>query len=479
MKYFMKILLPMGLIALLSTSCGSNGVESLSVPGGGGGSVSGGIGGTGISKGTVTGFGSVIVNGVTFKTDDTSFTVDDNPGKQEDLAIGMVVAVDVDEDGETAAQVTFEPEVEGPAGDIGTQNSTLTVLGRTIILDANTRIQDSSGNAVELITLEDNDMLEVSGLVFLDGRILATHIRYRDDIPFGPATIVELKGRVENLNASTFFIGTQQVDVGVDTNYSGITSDDLKNGLFVEVKGTLVGSVLKAAQIDKEAVFDPEDDLKVEIEGLVTATSPTGFSVSGQAVSTSAVTIFEDGSPLDIALNVRLEVEGKIADGVLVAEKVQFRGEQIEIEAAVDPGSIDADTQTFTVLGIPVRVNGATEMKDGLSVFSDISENDALEISGYLTGSGADRIVVATEIEGVEELEEVVLQAPVDAINNPELTLLEVTVKTENAVFQNRDGAPILSAVFFNQVQVGDLIKVKGSLSGTNIIVAEEVEFEG
>jgi len=81
MKRFMKILLPIGLIALLSTSCGSSGGGGSILgpgdgggilgPGGGDGRASGGIGGTGISKGTVTGFGSVIVNGVTFNTDNT------------------------------------------------------------------------------------------------------------------------------------------------------------------------------------------------------------------------------------------------------------------------------------------------------------------------------------------------------------------------------------------------------------------------
>ncbi|VAX31099.1 hypothetical protein MNBD_NITROSPIRAE01-1038 [hydrothermal vent metagenome] len=478
MKRFMKILLPIALIALLSTSCGSSGGGgSILGPGGGDGRASGGIGGTGISKGTVTGFGSVIVNGVTFNTDTTTFTIDDNPGTQADLALGMLVEVDVAEDGTTAGAVIFEPEVEGPIAARDDQNNTLTVLGRTIIVDGNTRIEDSDDTIVNFSTLQINDSLEISGLVFMDGRILATHIRYRNDIIFGSDTIVELKGTIQALNDSTFFIGTQEI------NHNDVVSPPtLSNGLFVEVKGTLDGSILKAVQIDKEDLFDPEDDLEVEIEGLVTdfvQGNFTNFSVSGQAVLTNSATIFENGSLFDLALNVRLEVEGTVVGGILVAEKIQFRGDRIKIKAEVNSGSIDSGTQTFTVLGIPVRINGATEMEDdtdeeGSFGFSDILDNDYLEIRGYLTGSGANRVVIATEVEREDAETEVLLQAPVDSLANPDLTLLGVMVRTGSASFN--DGK-ISSAAFFNQVKVGDLVKVTGGLSGAEIL-AKEVELE-
>ncbi|NOY85273.1 MAG: hypothetical protein GXO96_10735, partial [Nitrospirae bacterium] len=186
------------------------------------------------------------------------------------------------------------------------------------------------------------------------------------------------------------------------------------------------------------------------------------------------------GSLFDLALNVRLEVEGRMVGGILVAEKIQFRGDRIKIKAAVNSGSIDPGTQTFTVLGIPVRINGATEMKDDSDEedsfgFSDIADNDYLEIKGYLTGSGANRVVIATEVEREEAETEVLLQAPVDSLANPDLTLLGVMVRTtENALFN--DGQ-ISSAAFFSQLKVGDLVKVTGVLSGTEIL-AEEVELE-
>ena len=60
--------------------------------GGGGGSA--GIGGTGItSGGTITGFGSIFVNGVEYDTDAASVSGDGNLMNVADLKLGMVVTV--------------------------------------------------------------------------------------------------------------------------------------------------------------------------------------------------------------------------------------------------------------------------------------------------------------------------------------------------------------------------------------------------
>lgn len=485
MNYFMKKLIPIGLIALLSASCGSSGDGSSSIGnpnnGGNSGGVSGGIGGTGISQGTIEGFGSVIVNGVKFNTDNATFTVDDNPGTQDDLAIGMVVRVDVKDDGTTANHIEFESEVEGPVEGRDNANNTLTVLGRTVIVDDNTKIEDSVGATVAFDTLETDDMLEVSGLVFSDDRVQATRIERLDDSFVNGVTEVELKGTIKSLNVTlkTFVIGTQLID------YTGVTfNGTLADGLFVEVKGTRNASnVLNATRIEQEDGLTPSETQQVEIEGLVTAfTSSASFSVSGQAVSTNSATVFEDGAPDDLVANVRLEVEGRITGGVLVAKKVQFRGNRIKIEANVQ--TISTSPNTVTLLGLPVRINSATEIEDDSSIndsnltFSEIQVGDRLEIRGYLTGTGNNRVVVATEVDREDVDSDILLQAPVDLLANPELTLLGVTVNTSSSVFKDRSDNTLSPTAFFNQVKLGDLVKAKGTLSGTTIL-AEEVEFEG
>ena len=126
-----KVFFAFTLLSIVITGCGG---------GGGGGSVAGGgIGGTGITNGTVTGFGSVFVNGVEFETSGSSFDVDDDPAAVEgDLDIGMVVTVVgvVNSDGVTgtATSIKYDDEVEGPIAanpveDADMLTKTFVVLG--------------------------------------------------------------------------------------------------------------------------------------------------------------------------------------------------------------------------------------------------------------------------------------------------------------------------------------------------------------
>ena len=66
----------------------------------------GGIGGTGISQGAITGFGSIFVNGVEFNTSGATIIKDGNTVTQNDLKIGMVVTVDGSIDTSTSGSAT-------------------------------------------------------------------------------------------------------------------------------------------------------------------------------------------------------------------------------------------------------------------------------------------------------------------------------------------------------------------------------------
>ncbi|HSH07907.1 MAG TPA: DUF5666 domain-containing protein, partial [Burkholderiales bacterium] len=105
----------------------------------GGGGVDGGTGGTGVSSGTVTKFGSIFVNGVEFSTSGATFRRDDNPSSEGELKIGMNVEVRgsiASSTSGTATLVEVEEAVRGPleAAPTGTPSTgaTLVVLGQTV-----------------------------------------------------------------------------------------------------------------------------------------------------------------------------------------------------------------------------------------------------------------------------------------------------------------------------------------------------------
>ena len=58
-----------------------------------GGSSTGDNAGTVVSRGIITGFGSVFVNGIKFKTTGASISVDDEAGNESSLRVGMIVTV--------------------------------------------------------------------------------------------------------------------------------------------------------------------------------------------------------------------------------------------------------------------------------------------------------------------------------------------------------------------------------------------------
>ncbi|MDZ7828711.1 MAG: hypothetical protein U5K33_04215 [Halofilum sp. (in: g-proteobacteria)] len=82
---------------------------------GGGGSTlaEGGIGGTGISSGSISAFGSIVVNGTKFDVDAAEITVNGDPAMQSALDIGYVVRVDGDLDDGVAETVRFDANLIG------------------------------------------------------------------------------------------------------------------------------------------------------------------------------------------------------------------------------------------------------------------------------------------------------------------------------------------------------------------------------
>jgi hypothetical protein len=159
----------------------------------------GGIGGTGAvvtSVGPITGFGSVIVNGVEFRIDPvTQFEVEGlENAREDDLGIGMVVEVQgkLDEDrlGGVATRIHFEDNLEGPITAKDDAAGTITVLGQTVFAD------EANFAGATFAALAGGDVVEVSGLVDADGAIRATRIEKKV-----ADSVVELKGVVSGLSS--------------------------------------------------------------------------------------------------------------------------------------------------------------------------------------------------------------------------------------------------------------------------------------
>ena len=444
------------------------------------------------SVGIITGFGSVHVNGIHYRTDNaTQITMDGLPSSEGALKVGQVVTVHgtIDADGlnGNADSISMQEEVRGPIEAIGAGQ--LTVLGQTVLVNADT-LFDRAIVPADLTGLAIGDLVEVSGFRNAENAIAATFIELETS-----GHSFEVQGAIENVDTSlfTFSIGGLVIDYS-SAQLSGIPGAVLSNGLIVEVEGISLGATqeLIATKVEFEDLHDGENHdgnasehghEGTELEGLVTRfVSTADFDVAGHAVSTNSNTRYKRGNSTNLAMNARVEVEGDIdAAGVLIATTVEFRGvPKLEVE-----GSIDAvSAGSVTILGITVSVDANTVYRDdstaNLRTFSlkDIVVGDYLSVSGSAV-TGLDTQVQASKIRRHNPTASVEIEGPVMSIVNSEITVLGVVISSDaTTVFKGRNGHTVTSTDFFAQLSVGEQVSIRGSATGTNSVVASRIEYE-
>lgn len=475
------------IVAAMTACGGSSGSGTITVPplddDGTGGIIRGGI-----AVGSITNFGSVVVNGVRFDTDSATFTIDDAPGTQADLAVGDFVVVVGEYAADlvtgTATTVTYDDNVEGPIESIDQAGNTLVVLGQTVRTDATTSFGDGIGpGSIDGLTV--GDIVEVTGFIDAAGVTIATRIELK---PVGGE--FEVRGVVANLDATamTFSLAALTVDFSAATLDDDFPGGQISDGDFVEAKGDRLGGAgeLVANRIELEdGPVSGSDGDRIEIEGLITRfASATDFDVSGVPVVTDSSTLFEGGVSADLGLNVKVEVEGDLdANGSIVASRVDIRRATV-VRITADVDSVDTAGESLVMLDITVTVDSLTRLEDKSNAdtdplnLGDLNAGDYLEIRGteFPVDSGD---ALARVIEREDPEAEAELQGFVTAVNEPEFSILGVSIQTDGSTIFHDENDDVISATdFFNAVTVNSLVKASGMESASNVVSAVQVEFE-
>jgi hypothetical protein len=355
-------------VALLSLLA-ATGVIVLPGCGGGGGGGGGGnagidTGGTGsFSTGTISGFGSVIVNGVRFD-DNGAHIEDEDTGvqlREDDLKLGMVVRIQGSAitagSGDvlptaTATSIVVESQIKGPV-QAKTAPDTLVVFGQTVKVTAATVFEP--GLTFAAITV--GDILEVHGFVDAAGVVTATRIE-RENLP----DEFKVRGFIANLDnvAKTFTIGAATFNFSAALR---LPDTPLANGQFVRVRTHTAPNALGqfvVNRIDLRAAI--EDRNEAEVEGILTAVTVNGatqLQVNGIVINPNGLTV--------PAIGTRVEVEGAIVNGVLVARKIEVENEneeaQVDVRGTVS--NLNTAAQTFVVRGVTFHFSTATDFRNG------------------------------------------------------------------------------------------------------------------
>ena len=315
--------IPLLSLAFLSLSCGIGGSDF----------AGGGTGGTGISTGAVSGFGSVVVNGVHFRTDNNVAPgfrtekkingADKSLERDKDVfAEGMVVTVRHGAGDNNAQGIEYRDNLRGAIAVIASgADNIIEVLGQTVVVE----------NAAIFASLKRNDIVEVSGFVDNAGRIRAAYL-----LPLAPSVQeFEVKGFVSESSSTGFRLGPLPDGSGTTVLVSNATGGPA-NRTYVQVITTdrePIGGSITATRIETIAARTKfPDGVAVDLAGLVT-TPWTGsgndlsFEVEGKRVVwEEADTVFAGGTPNDTRQsNRKVLVQGMENGGVLSAARIVFR----------------------------------------------------------------------------------------------------------------------------------------------------------
>lgn len=310
--------------------------------GGGGTDVAGlSSGGTGsFTSGTITGFGSIIVNGIRYK-DDTASVFSDDGTAITSLQLGMVVNIEgsavtpaasaTSLPTATAYRITYGSEWIGPVSNIvpsvaATGVGTFEVLGHTVDVLSTTLF---GGVVQKYLDLKTDQYVEVYGYVDpSDGHIQASRIEVFAVQP----SAYKLSGTISQIDAINRSATLGQISI----NWASPTvlPSGINGGDFVRVtlNPNPLGTVWTATKIhylsSPLSNLSGSQDYEAEVYGSITSYQSTAsFLVNGIPVNATSASI--SGA---LMAGVFVEVEGRIRSGQLMATKVEVKSSS-EIES--------------------------------------------------------------------------------------------------------------------------------------------------
>lgn len=379
----------LGVVMLALAACGG---------GGGGGTAGVGTGGTGYASGPVSGFASVIVNGVDFDDRSASITDDDGqPFARDSLRLGMTVdvnsgAITTNSAGlqvATAQRIQVLTLAVGLVDSVDVPGNALVVLGQRIAIDTATAFDVSLANRLSSLTV--GQPVQVHGLLGADGSYRATRIA-----PVTSPATFRLRGVVgaANTGAATLTVGGATFGVAGVSLLNGVSAGSrvqLKLGTTQDGASRWVVSSLTVLQASVA------DGTEVKLEGLIDRfTDRNHFSVGGISVDAGNATF--DPTTATLQLGSRVEVEGTSTGGVVRATVVKLddNGDASEIRVSGALSALDTGLQRFVVRETVVDYS-ATDLRIDNGTLADLVNGRSVEVRGALSTDGTR--LVATRLK--------------------------------------------------------------------------------
>lgn len=452
----------------------------------------GGIGGTGISVGPITGFGSIIQNGVRYDVSQARFTRDGVAvPDQSYYRVGEIIKIQgsINPDGITgqATQVDYGSLLQGQMTALGNDGKSLYVLNQLVRTDSLTLLHGIK----TLSELAVGNIVQISGARDAQGVIRANSLTRQQTSFIAGKSSQLIAGRVTALNPAAQTLTLN--DLSIDYSQASLSSLPAVNS-YIQVKSqqALQDTVLKAESLVTATEFVQFNaGEQAEIAGLVTAfISTSRFAINGQLVVTTANTEFENSTPAELKLNALVEAEGQInPQGELVAEEISVRQASTtqtrELEGKMT--EINYSTSTFKVLGNTLLVDASTiilqktEDHETSLHLTDLYLHDHLEIKARQLNDGR---LLALRIErDLEDLSspDIEVKGVAQQINRAQgkLAILGITITSDRDTEFEINSSEVGQAEFFAALIEGQsIVKAEGTRLTNTSLQADTLELE-
>jgi hypothetical protein len=457
----LKVWLCGGVAALLA-ACGGGGGEIVARIGGGGSGAPVTVG-----LGTVSGFGSIVVNGQRYDESGATIEIDERPDRPTAAVVDAVrlgMQIQFQHQSNRISRATVAAEVIGPVASVGA--SSLVVLGQTVRTNADPAAPTVFEGFTALADLAAGAIVEVHGQRNAAGEIVATRIEQR------ATGVLRVAGTVGGFANGAFTIGALKVQVGQAAIVPA--GQSLANGQRVAVWTDLplAGGEL-VARVIRIGGFNPPANAIVTVDGIVSdVQSSASLRVAGVAVDASAAQ-YVGGTAADLRNGRLLRVTGPVSAGVVRAARVEFLTAATVIELTGPVNGFVGTADPFRVRNAAARVTAQTTYVGGDA--GNLGNGVQVKAEGPLVNGVVEiaRLEFTSATRGVARVLFGTIAAPVTVAGNDRtfrLAPLPYDVKA-TATTRYRKGTVA-------DLAPGRGIKVDGVYDGANF-VADEIQFMG
>ena len=266
-----------------------------------------------VGVGSVTGFGSIIVNGQRYDETAAEVLVDKRPDRPDPATVAAIrlgTHVELLHRDFVIAQATTSSELIGPVSSLGA--SDFVALGQTVRVNGDAAHPTTFDGFSALSDLAQGDVVEVHGDRTPSGDILATRIELQ---PAGLA-VVRLAGIASAVNGQLFSIGTLAVDASSATILPAGTAIAAGQRVVAWTDVLYSGGplVAKIVRIDTRTIGE---NAVVTVDGVISDfRDASSFRVGGVPVDAGAAAL-TGGAAGDLANGRSVRVRGPFINAVL------------------------------------------------------------------------------------------------------------------------------------------------------------------